>query len=138
MVFKFDSELITGIDDIDTQHEILFATIHSLANPSLGADEIISILIELRNYATEHFLTEQNYMQKFEYPNYEEHKVSHEKFAEQYNNLLLELADGMPVDTMKYSLSELLNHWLTTHYKDNDVKMAEFLRERLGFLSESL
>jgi hemerythrin len=136
MVFRFDEELLTGIEDIDTQHERLFAAIYSLGDKTLEVSEIIEILVELRNYATEHFLNEQNYMQKFDYPNYEEHKASHEKFSEDYNNLLLELADGLEVEKMKDSLSELLNEWLTTHYQDNDVKMAEFLRERLQLLSE--
>ncbi|MEI8377955.1 MAG: bacteriohemerythrin [bacterium] len=136
MIFKWDEKLNTGIVEIDEQHKKLFGTIHSLRGENLDYDSIIKILVDLRNYVLEHFSTEEIYMKKFEYPYYEEHKILHENFTNDYNDLLVELAGGLLVQKIPPSLSDMLNTWLMTHYQDADMKMAAFLRERLGIISE--
>jgi len=136
MTFKFDENLLTGINDIDEQHAQLFETIYILRNEDLDYGKKSKILIVLRDYVIKHFSTEENYMKKFGYPYYEEHKALHEKFTKDYNKLLLELAEKLSLATMVPSLSELLKGWLETHYQEADVKLADFLKERLGNLSK--
>lgn len=136
MGFEFDEKLITGISDIDEQHKKLFKTIYSLGNENLDYEKITEILVELRKYVIEHFSTEENYMNNFAYPYFEEHKALHAKFTKDYNDLLLKLADELSLSSMVPSLSNLLNSWLKTHYQDADIKMAEFLKERLEKVSQ--
>lgn len=136
VIFMPDENLFTGISEIDEQHNKLFKTLHSLKNDDIDYDKMIKILVDLRNYVLEHFATEELYMQKFEYSNYVEHKILHNKFTDDYNNLLVDLAGGLLLSTVPSSLMELLNTWLMTHYQDADIKLAEFLKKRLDTLSQ--
>jgi hemerythrin len=107
-----------------------------LNNESLDGGKKSEILNNLRDYVLEHFATEEEYMQRFEYPYYKEHKALHERFANDYNNLLLKLLEELSLNSMKLYLSELLNSWLIAHYRDADVKFVFFLKEKLKSVSE--
>lgn len=132
MSFKMDKNLITGIDDIDSQHQKLFSTIHCLDNDDLDDDKVVQILLEIRCYVVEHFKTEERYMRKYRYPHYEEHKALHESFVNDYNDLIFKFAEDFSISSVLPSLPHVLHNWLITHYGDADVKMTEFLRENMG------
>jgi hemerythrin len=131
MKFEWDPKLNTGIDDIDEQHKKMFETIFSLNNENLSGGKKTEILNNLRDYVLEHFETEEAYMQKYEYPYYKQHKALHERFTTDYNNLLLKLLEELSLDSMKLYFVDLLNSWLMAHYRDADVKLALFLREKI-------
>lgn len=131
MSFKWDEKLNIGISDIDEQHKNMFEAIYRLNIEDLGFGKKTKILHDLKDYVIVHFATEEDYMRKFEYPDYENHKAWHENFTKEYNKLLLRLAEELSLKQMRPYLSDLLNSWVNIHYKNADIQMANFLKERL-------
>ncbi|MGA1862795.1 hemerythrin family protein [Deferribacter thermophilus] len=73
--------LITGIDRIDEQHGAMFyllAKIEKYFKVGEGEKAISDSLTFLENYVKTHFKTEEEFMQKYNYPDYEVHKLEHE------------------------------------------------------------
>ena len=83
---SWDKNCRVGVEEIDNQHKKLFETINKLHN--LVANERDSNLVEdalndLANYIEAYFKTEEEYFDKFNYPDTSSHKREHREFVEQ-------------------------------------------------------
>lgn len=85
----FTAEYLVNIPEIDEQHRTFFTLLDTMgkAVPDLykplddeGADAIIDVLDELRDYAMLHFRTEEGYMQEINYPGLDRQKREHNRF----------------------------------------------------------
>lgn len=128
---KKHNNLITGIPDIDIQHKALFETIQFFETHNSTKEDLWNVLLQIEAYACVHFDTEEKYMQKFEYPKIDEHRTEHRKFIEKFTELKQKFDETGICPIFVEDFQNFLIQWLCKHYKDTDIEMAEFLKEKL-------
>lgn len=128
---KWNNIYSLGTEKIDIQHKKLIDIINKLFNAfSEGnADTIISeILNELTDYTQYHFKTEEEIFEKYNYPEKENHKNSHEEFVQKVTHWKTENSEN---DTnLPYELMEYLKKWLLEHILKEDKNYSKYFADK--------
>jgi len=128
-LIEWNKTIEVGNFEIDAEHQLFVRIIQKIENEIINKnnkDYIVSLVNELMKYAEFHFLSEENIMQKVNYPRMFDHKKIHER-------LLIDLRDK--IFTLKYEyidfseLLEFLVHWFVGHTSVEDLKFAKFIEE---------
>jgi hemerythrin len=118
---NWKEEYATGVEEIDLQHRYFMGLINRLSTELDGCvDEIYRkrLLNELVKYASFHFVSEENLMIKFAYPDIERHRMLH-----------LDLIDKLSWQMQSKSyeaLFEFLVDWFIRHTTEEDKHIGEF------------
>jgi hemerythrin len=118
---NWKEEYATGVEEIDLQHRYFMGLINRLSTELDGCvDESYrkKLLNELVKYASFHFVSEENLMIKFAYPDIERHRKLH-----------LDLIDKLSwqVQSKSYEvLFEFLVDWFIRHTTEEDKHIGEF------------
>lgn len=133
-MFKdWSDDFLTGIAEIDRQHQGFFEAAHRLYDQILncegerGVEEAVTFL---RNYAERHFQTEEALMREHEFPLLEEHKKLHDAFFESLELLVDELQIFGPSQHLADRALEVAQDWLIDHIADEDMQYATHVRRR--------
>ncbi len=132
MRHDFPMELITGIEEIDLQHMELVARIKLLHESYLNGttpEKIIETFNYIKCYIDFHFKTEEDYMIKHDYPDYERHLAAHKGFVEGYLKLKEKLKDEGASSNFNLDFNIQLINWMQKHVEDEDIILADFIRE---------
>lgn len=128
--FRWTEQYSVHIDELDRQHQWLFATINEL-NEALssgqGAAVTHSVLQKLVQYALTHFAAEEKLMEQHSFPGLQRHKTEHHKFAEDLAKFEADFDNkksGVPV-----ALLFFLDHWLKHHILTTDKEYSSYLNE---------
>ena len=105
----------------DSQHQILFDLIDRIKEVPFDPE----IIVRLRLYAENHFVLEEIYMEKLEYPEAEQHRKAHNRFREELN-ALAEIEPDSSND-LQIALSDFLYKWLKMHVMGIDKKLEDFV-----------
>jgi len=122
----------TGFTLIDAQHKSLFHAINALNNAMLagrGEQLLENTLKALSNYTNIHFETEEEYMRKFNYADYENHCLKHNLLRQKVESFLSQ-KDSVNKTKLTIDISHFLTDWLINHIKKEDLKMITFLKEK--------
>lgn len=129
----FTEKYMTGIPLIDGEHETLFEIIGE-ANTLVKAellhdkyDEIVAILEKLKNYTSEHFQDEEEFMESVNYPGIEAQKMAHRAFVSKLEEIDLEQVDQNQQQYLE-ELMEFLFGWLSNHILKSDKLIAEAIK----------
>ncbi|OUR63636.1 hypothetical protein A9Q79_09860 [Methylophaga sp. 42_25_T18] len=128
-IFPWNKNFETGLSVIDEQHKKLVQIINVLAvhlsNPS-EQTAINEVFDELAEYAAYHFETEEAVWHKFlpEDPLEEEHKHTHESFADDIENLKQQAQDEKSFEAVEHVLRFLIKY-LVFHILEGDMYMAK-------------
>lgn len=142
--FAFCEKYKTGVELIDTEHRRLFEIIHD-TNDLIHAellhdkyDEIMHLLVELKDYTEFHFRDEENLMERIHYPEISAQKRAHTAFVERLVEVDLTDLDEMDDNQQEYliDLINFLSGWLINHILGSDKKIGEYMREH-GIKEES-
>jgi hemerythrin len=131
MGYEWNGSLETGHELIDSQHKQLFAAINDLLDKcgaGKGKDEIASSLDFLNDYTIKHFFDEEKLQQKYEYPEYPQHKQYHDAFKTVVRDLKVRLIMKGPTDELIRDVHVQVGDWLVTHIKGNDIKLAAYIK----------
>lgn len=110
------------IDQVDNEHEHLFALIKAL---NLASVE--NTVEELLDYVVVHFSNEQALMEKSGYPAFEQHMRLHEDFASRVAEFL---GDGSAWSEERVQeLRRFLNKWLVGHILTHDLRFGKWYAE---------
>nr|CRH06151.1 protein of unknown function [Candidatus Magnetococcus massalia] len=113
----------TGIESVDSQHEMLFDLINSLSDDEGQTESIVSVLNE---YVATHFAHEESFMLADSYDGFAEHVEMHNKFTEQMPKLAEKLL-GEPSEVNRReildALKKYLIDWLVTHINKTDTEL---------------
>jgi hemerythrin len=136
MSFLWHEKYCIGIDEIDKQHktflDMLNKTYDSYSSSSTSVvDEkdklkVYTDILKLREYAFNHFFTEEKYMIKYKYPKFFEHKREHDNFVKS----VFELEDKL-FSANDMTPSELINFvidWYKNHVTRVDREFGEHLK----------
>lgn len=105
----------------DAQHQVLFELIDQIKAKQLDS----SVFEKLTDYAEHHFVLEEIYMEKINYPDFEQHKKAHDQFRRELNVMLESHQDYN--DILRESLSMFLTEWLKRHVLGLDKKLERFI-----------
>ena len=117
-----------GIKEIDKQHKKFFTLakkVYNLANDKSSKKTIDKAVVDLINYAKEHFSEEEKSMEINKYPMLEQQKNAHRKFIEKVCNYQKNIMIGDLVTTT--SIFNFSWDWLSQHILKMDKKYKEFL-----------
>jgi hemerythrin-like metal-binding protein len=131
VVAQWRPEYETGYTLIDDQHRSLFHAINALHSAILegrGADMLERTLTILDHYTTIHFQTEENFMIRFDYPDYADHVKKHQRLRYKVEDFLA-LKDRHDDASFAIQVSRFLTQWLIHHIREEDLKMITFLRD---------
>ncbi|ADU63598.1 MAG: bacteriohemerythrin [Pseudodesulfovibrio sp.] len=122
----FSEEYLVHIPEIDEQHRTFFTLLDTMgkAVPDLykplddeGADAIIDVLDELRDYAMLHFRTEEGYMQEINYPGLAKQKREHNRFITDVIRMQGELLNGSAMPAIK------IRNFMHDRYRDHILNL---------------
>ena len=104
-------------------NELIDAMKAGKANDVLGG-----IITELTSYTVEHFQTEENYFDKYGYPETENHKKQHADFIAKVTEFKESFDSGQLA--MSVGVLNFLTDWLRNHIKGSDKKYTAFFNEK--------
>ncbi|MGB8454166.1 MAG: hemerythrin family protein [Anaerocolumna sp.] len=124
-MYEMKDEYYTGIEMIDKEHKELFRIADEAYQVlkdefiSDKFDNIVQIIVKLKEYAILHFADEEAYMQSIQYKKYLSQKVEHMDFIEKLEAIDFEQMDHNQTG-MLVELLEFLNDWLVHHILEKD------------------
>ena len=124
-----------GVAELDRQHKKIIKIINELITEKSthNSDETISeILTRMRLYGEEHFRSEEEYMQKYQYPESElvPHQKMHKVFkikVAKYCNAILEQQENV-----SDGIFEFLVSWWVKHILEIDMKYKRVMSSELS------
>ena len=134
-MIKWKDKYSVGISIIDEEHKKLTGILNKaiIANEhNDNAEETKDILNDMIEYARKHFSTEEAYMIKSNFPEYQSHKKEHLAFT---NNTVLSYHSLINGDyQIANEILEYLKNWLVDHIQVSDRKYVNCLKE--NYLNE--
>lgn len=134
MPIEWSDDLVTGSFQIDTQHKQLFKIINDLLDAckkGQAKQEILKVVEFLSQYVQEHFSTEENFMEKYEYVHIAAHKKQHLEFKKSFTDFRDRVYNEGITLSLTISLTHTLVDWLTKHIRVTDKELAKFLLEKM-------
>jgi len=127
-LFQWKDEYRLDHPVIDKQHRRLFelgGELHGAMLSGQGRQKMQAILDELVAYTKTHFATEENLMQKANYPDYAAHKLEHDKLTAK----VVQFQKGFQTTNVASTIAvmEFLKAWLEHHIGETDRKVARFV-----------
>lgn len=107
----------------DKQHQRLFELIDDINASHVDA----SVFRRLCDYAEHHFLLEEEYMIRLEYPHIDAHIAAHNKFREELNDMMRNYHQYD--EAFRETLSMFLGEWLRGHVLGIDKDLEAFILE---------
>jgi hemerythrin len=137
-IVQWDGSQALGVEIIDTQHKHLFEVVNSLHDklhdPNANAASLLTTVDSMRQYVHFHFTTEEELLERHQWPELERHKQLHREFARKADELL-HTAEINVTRALREALVFLVD-WLVTHIEGEDQKYGPFLREQMDGTSD--
>ena len=127
-LITWDAKYSTGIEHLDYQHEKLFFMANHLYDAmqrGVEQDILGEILVELVEYISYHFATEEAYMQKHRFPGYDAHRQEHDLLRNRAMDLFDDFGKGG--DALSAQVMNFLKEWLQDHIIRSDMCYAHYL-----------
>ena len=127
----WSSDLDTGIESIDKQHQRIVDYVNELNSANSSGDMAITnrVLNELVDYTITHFAFEEELQEKAGYPFLKAHKRVHEIFAKRVAEFQKRAAAG---ENVAPEVLSMLKIWLVNHIKGDDADYAPSVKAMLG------
>lgn len=135
---QWKKEYEIGLLEVDQQHQNLLKIMNELYS-GLYKDGWLRSSVERKSafrrtakqaveYVKIHFSTEENYMIKFGYPDFKNHRKQHIQFVRELLNDVDKFEKGDSEAPEKFL--HYLKDWLLNHIAEEDSKIGLFLKER--------
>ncbi len=124
---NWSSELETGNEEIDGQHQHLVDIINLFENSlkkGKGPRVMGEILRDLVGYTQEHFTYEEGVMAEADYENLKLHQAQHHQLLQKVERFQFEISQGK---RLSKEMHEFLNYWFVNHIKVDDMAFAASL-----------
>ena len=131
MTLIWDPLYSVNVKEIDDQHKEIFDIInhvHSLAERSIPADEMVRMIEKLKAYSVYHFATEEKYFKQFNYPGAEPHIAQHNLYKERVAEMERELTTNSGESNYR-RLDTLLQDWWLGHIQNIDMQYSDFFND---------
>jgi len=119
---QWREEFRIGIDELDFEHQDMFATLkalHEQCAAKADPDAIEHCLGLLHARLEAHFALEEQVMRDRNNPRYVEHKAEHDRFLDEVGEFLAGFDRSQPREEVD-ALAERVNHWTAEHIMSFD------------------
>ena len=117
-----------GNHKIDQQHQQVLEIINRLMDQAQQGNEdsllLTEMLLELNEYASTHFHTEESLLQRHHYPQLNEQRNAHDRYTATISNFMIKLEQGR-VDLQQ--LLEFIHSWWENHILTEDMAFKPHL-----------
>jgi hemerythrin-like metal-binding protein len=116
---------------IDTEHQVWFALIngvHQAVINGKGKDILRTALAETTQYTFSHFAHEEELMDEIDYPEREEHILSHRVLSRRTREFTDRLEKGQSAPILEYLV--FLSDWVKLHTTTIDRKLGSYVQAR--------
>lgn len=133
--FQWAEDMVIDHGPIDADHKHLVDLVnelHTATSEGQGQTVVGRILDDLIRYTVDHLRREEAQMQTVQFPNLERHKMGHQRFIDDLQQLQQKYAEGSIA--VAAQLSTVLRDWLSLHIRRSDKELLAFManRKRLG------
>ncbi len=131
---EWSDRFSVGVPTMDEQHKRLLEIVGQCQPTTSLADResLLDILVELLEYSSYHFSTEEELMRTHNYPAFHNHLVSHDVFRQR----LSEFIDGYRAEdeALAQRIHDFLQRWIQGHILDegetHDRRLGSYLAQR--------
>jgi hemerythrin len=130
-LIEWSDSYALGNEKIDSQHQQLVVYLNELNDAMLsgqGQDNLSNILLQLANYTSYHFKTEEDCFDNIDYPDAAGHRRAHKLFIDQINDFQMSLDGGQILLSMK--VRKFLKDWLLAHINGIDRDFVSCLQRK--------
>lgn len=123
---KWDKSFSVNVLRFDEEHKNIILIINRLnaaIQKNNEREKVSDALNEMTSYARNHFKTEEDYMRRFGYPEYELHKEEHREFIKTTVGFCKSVMNGN--GNIAFDLLEYLKQWLANHIQGTDKRYTE-------------
>ena len=123
-LLEWRDEYRTGIRGVDYEHEELIYRINAvyeLIEASADRDEVIDGLGEIYGSIAAHFALEEQMMQRYEYPEYAEHRADHERLLDEIRDITETYETSVQLD--RPAFQQRLGNWFQNHFSTHDARL---------------
>lgn len=128
-LLNWEKSYSVGVKKFDEKHEKMFSMIndfYDLMKENKDTENLKRILGELAEYGKSHLKDEEEYFDKYGYPEKDAHKKTHNLYRAKIEEFLSkELDMFLPFDVIDY-----LEDWWLNHIKGMDAKYVDFFKEK--------
>ena len=138
LLVKWDKSYATGIETIDSQHQVLVEMIAKFQRGMLEGktrDQLPVLLNNLVTYADYHFRWEEQMLEQKQYPELQQHRRGHVVLTEQIRDFKKRYESGKAVAGAAVML--FLRNWFTNHILETDFRYAKYFRENESVPSDT-
>lgn len=131
MAYEWQDNLKIGDDQLDSQHQELFAAFNRLLTACAKGTsqvEIKETLAFLEEYINFHFQNEEEMMRHVAYPELSSHTHMHSLFRHQVENIIADYQQNGASILLVAKVNSILSSWLIKHIKQEDFKLVLHLR----------
>ena len=125
-MIQWDDKYSVGISIIDKEHKEFIDIINkadAIKENNGNQEEVREVLYEMFKYALKHFATEEAYMKKFNFPEFQLHRNEHLDFTNKtFENLNKVINGGYQVAN---EILEYLKQWFVDHINGTDRKYID-------------
>jgi len=131
MKIVWSHEYEIGIPVIDNQHKRIvdyINAVHDLQADGESSERLREVLHHLVDYTLSHFAFEETLMEEAGYEDLIEHRLTHQAFARQIEQLRKRFNQGNEVAS---ELAGVLQTWLLKHILNDDQDYADTVKSRM-------
>jgi methyl-accepting chemotaxis protein len=130
-IVTWNESLSFGNKAIDEDHRRLMDLVNAVyrkVKEGVSSEQLTGPAEDLRRYAQTHFKEEEAFMARIDYPGLAAHTRQHTQFLERLRDLGdIRAKEG---DSAAMHLMGLLGNWWESHIREQDAKVAEFVRQK--------
>ncbi len=140
VMFEWNNDYSVGIEEIDKQHKHLIGIGAELmgmvkhhSNDDLY-DDVIDAVERLKDYTVYHFATEERMLEDVGFDGLDEHKIEHQRFIDQLNEVDLTDLDVNQTEFIM-DILKFISTWIFKHIIGSDFEYREILAASLKEMS---
>lgn len=120
-----------NVEEIDVQHRTMLELVnnlHSAVEACIDKDDLKDLLGELVESTRVHFSTEEQLMNKYDYPEFAKHHQEHKMLLQHMNELVAAVSSGK--HPTFYSDYDVSTDWALLHIFECDKSLGVFLNSK--------
>ncbi len=129
---KWRDSYSVGVEQFDNEHRKLVELINRMFVIVRDKDDIMAVsdaVGRLIDYTEFHFASEEDALEKSDFPDIEAHKKLHEDLKQQV--IALQQRIMTDKESVRVEVYSFLRGWLITHILEEDKKYSEFLTDTI-------
>jgi hemerythrin len=126
---EWEKKYSVDVEEIDIHQKKMFELFNQLIDmksSKIDIKDCINVITEINEYSKLYFSTEEKYLKKKGYPDFNTHAKAHRQFAKISISLRREISENE--DSLTLDVIEGMRNWLINHILTRDTLYIPFLR----------